>query len=402
MTRWATLAVVLLFAGCGGGVTASDSTSSSAPRERPVETAETEPPPASETAPPPVVASELRHHTLALGGGYSCVMRGERTVRCWGSFRDLSPAARAPAPWDVELPHAARGLEGGRRHWCALLVDGTAHCVGQNADLALGAVDPSASVNTVRGAAGALTDLACGWLRSFAVSEGGVLGWGTESQGATVVARRAEPTPIEGLSNVDSVSAGAYHACARTGDGQVWCWGASAVGAPASERLLGQRRPPTRIEGLTDVVELASGGHHACARTRAGRVSCWGENRFGQLGNGSAEPYVAEPRAVPIEGVVQLALGASHTCALTAAGRVFCWGSNGGGALGDGTTEDRRTPTAATGLDAMVEVVAGYAHSCARRSDGAVFCWGANHRGQLGDGTVANRPRAVRAAPASP
>ena len=65
-------------------------------------------------------------------------------------------------------------------------------------------------------------------------------------------------------------------------------------------------------------------------------------------------------------GVVAVAAGGAHTCAVTSAGAVWCWGDNGYGQLGDGTTTTRLTPVAVSGLGSGVAAVAagGY-HTCA-------------------------------------
>lgn len=84
---------------------------------------------------------------------------------------------------------------------------------------------------------------------------------------------------------------------------------------------------------------------------------------------------------------VDLSAGRDYTCAVRASGAVVCWGNNYYGQLGDGTRMDRWTPVVVSGLTDAVEVSAGSAHTCARRSTGGVACWGANYYGQLGDGT---------------
>ena len=69
-------------------------------------------------------------------------------------------------------------------------------------------------------------------------------------------------------------------------------------------------------------------------------------------------------------------------------GTVWAWGDNRVGELGDGTTTDRLAPVQVTGLTGVTQVAAGCTHSLALRSDGTVWAWGANGAGQLGRGTV--------------
>lgn len=82
----------------------------------------------------------------------------------------------------------------------------------------------------------------------------------------------------------------------------------------------------------------------------------------------------------------------STTCAIATNGGAWCWGDNEFGQLGDGTTTPRRIPTPVAGGGTWVSLTAtgGYYHSttCAIRTDRTAWCWGANDTGQLGVGTT--------------
>lgn len=87
------------------------------------------------------------------------------------------------------------------------------------------------------------------------------------------------------------------------------------------------------------------GGFHACGATVAGTGLCWGDNYWGQLGNGEYHLFwVSEP--VPVQGdlrFTRLAAGDDNTCGLVVDGSIYCWGQNGDGHLG--TTPDAYTTT---------------------------------------------------------
>jgi hypothetical protein len=91
--------------------------------------------------------------------------------------------------------------------------------------------------------------------------------------------------------------------------------------------------------------------------------------------------------------VIKLAAGSVHTCALARGGDVYCWGQNSYGQLGDGTTEDRAAPVSVAGAPPFVDLVAAGGHSCGLTAGGQLHCWGYNLDGQLGDGTRLNRTR---------
>jgi alpha-tubulin suppressor-like RCC1 family protein len=96
--------------------------------------------------------------------------------------------------------------------------------------------------------------------------------------------------------------------------------------------------------GLLGGVEaIAACGLHTCALAN-GAVQCWGDDAYGDLGNGSMTPSaVPVPASVLDGGVVTLAVGQVHACAL-ANGGVWCWGWNAHGQLGNGSTTDSAMP----------------------------------------------------------
>ncbi len=188
--------------------------------------------------------------------------------------------------------------------------------------------------------------------------------------------------------NPVELSAGGHFTCVRRASGTVTCWGEldDYIGLAAV--------PPTDVEGLNGVLEIAIGGSHACAR-RAESVVCWGRNFDGQLGDGTTVSHATPVVVLGLTDAVEIAAGSSHTCARRASGRVVCWGRNLSGQLGDGTTVNRATPTEVIGLTDAVEIITGTRHTCARRSAGPVVCWGEGKTGPLLERRFYPLPREV-------
>jgi alpha-tubulin suppressor-like RCC1 family protein len=132
-------------------------------------------------------------------------------------------------------------------------------------------------------------------------------------------------------------------------------------------------------------VGLSARGETTCAVRSDGRVFCWGDNFYGQLGDGSKTNRTS-PVAVEgfVGGVVQVATGGLSTCAVKGDGTLWCWGSNGSGQLGIPSTAATQTKPVKVPLESVSSVSAGNSHTCAVTRDGTTWCWGANANGMLG------------------
>jgi alpha-tubulin suppressor-like RCC1 family protein len=149
-------------------------------------------------------------------------------------------------------------------------------------------------------------------------------------------------------------------------------------------------RLPPSIGGIGIVSGgiITAGRAHTCAITPAGGVQCWGNNSYGQLGDGSNNVSTAPVDVLGLYGGTDIVAGSDHTC-LLAGGSVWCWGMNNKGQLGDGTTTNSNVPVHV--LDGVASITAGADYTCAGLLAGEVLCWGNNANGQLADGTTTNR-----------
>lgn len=217
----------------------------------------------------------------------------------------------------------------------------------------------------------------------------------TDAKGLTMETSVTTLTPaavIEKGINVIGVSAGFGHTC-WTGKGGLKCWGDNRHGELGNGTMVRQGHP-TDVKGVvTHPLQVVSGYSHTCALLEGGRMKCWGDNRYGQLGDGSQVNSITPVQVSGmLGGVIQIAAGQYHTCAVLSGGAVKCWGSNRRGQLGNDQVKPSALPVQVQGLEkGVIHVAAGAAHTCAVIEGGGVKCWGYNTTGQLGDGSLSDR-----------
>ncbi len=186
------------------------------------------------------------------------------------------------------------------------------------------------------------------------------------------------------------VSVGREHTCALVQDGSAFCWGDNAYGQLGDGTQQSRPVPTPAATGLR-FESISVGLGHSCGRTAGGVAYCWGDNRHGQLGDGTTEGSLT-PRQVSLaSSIVALDAGRDHTCAVTNDGSAYCWGRNEFGRLGDGTEITRTAPTLVTGGLQFVSISAGTLHTCGLATGGRAYCWGNNLRGKIGDSTGTDR-----------
>ncbi len=312
---------------------------------------------------------------VAVGAGldHSLAVRADGTVWGWGAnaYGQLGDGSTTTRPSPVQVPGltGVTAVAAGAYQSLALRSDGTVWSWGFNA---LGQLGDGTTVErhlpvAVSGFSG-VKAVATGVFHNVALkTDGTVWAWGWNGigqlgDGTTI--DRWRPVRVAGLNGMTSVSAGAYHTVASRGsDGTVWAWGWNRYGQ-LGEATTVDHRTPTVVAGLTRVVSVSAGYLHNLALTASGWVFSWGWNGTGQLGDGTTVDRHAPVIARNLSGGVgAVSAGPYHSLAITASGKVSGWGFNGLGAVGDGTTTARPVATPVRGSGTAVRISAGGFHS---------------------------------------
>ena len=296
--------------------------------------------------------------------------------------------------------------------------------------------------------------ISTGNMHSIALKQDGTIwAWGSNSNGQLgdgTTTGRSVPTAVllpeilieERKTNpVISISAGNDYSMALQQNGSLWAWGtnyfdgtggimltpvkildnviyANAGGSAVAvilqdgSLLVSGYLPGSRgdidclefIKVLDDVVAV-TGSSHMVAIKSDGSIWAFGNNNWGQLGDGTTDDQGIPVKILDdgtrefqlnhvmvldcLDNVASIIAGGQHTLAIKKDGTLWSWGGNYDGQLGDGTTETRLSPVKI--LDDVASISAGAWHTIAIKKDGSLWAWGSNNKGQLGDGTIDNK-----------
>jgi Regulator of chromosome condensation (RCC1) repeat len=318
----------------------------------------------------PIPAGPFR--MVGRGGDHACALRLDGTAACWGE----NGWGQATPP-----PGTFIDLAGGSVHSCALTAAHDAVCWGSNSS---GQAPPFV--------AGPFLEISAGDQHTCAIRDDATLQcWGDLSQGNGAIA-----------GSFGSLSAGYGANCGIRQDGSAVCWGGGTPGDPPKVRY----------------PQVATGFKHNCEVKTGGALACWGQDSSGEVSNapiaadfiavtaGTAYSCAIEPqlapnrRAIcwglgtsgqtsppgmgwgsdlapgPMGGYTLVTAGLGHACGLIHDGTVDCWGSDASGAVSGAPTFP------------MLAIAAGESFSCGlRTADRGISCWGYD-----GNGVVSNAP----------
>ena len=265
-----------------------------------------------------------RFTAVAVGSSHSCALRADQAIVCWGN----SLSGRVDAPGGRFTAVAVSSS-----HSCALRADQAVACWGDNR---YGQIDAPG---------GRFTAVAVSSSHSCAIrADQSIACWGNSWGG------RADAPP----GRFTAVAVSSSHSCAIRADQSIACWG-----------ILWDGRPDAPDARYTAIAVSSS---HLCALRADQAVACWA-NSWGARADAPDGRFTA------------VAVGDSHSCARRADQTVACWGENN---YGQANAPDGQ----------FTAIAVGDSHSCARRADQTVACWGSNQHGQTSVPLRLGKPQA--------
>jgi alpha-tubulin suppressor-like RCC1 family protein len=213
---------------------------------------------------------------------------------------------------------------------------------------------------------------------------GDVYAWGWGPQIGYFGTNNPVPTVIMHGVATTAISSGYSHSLALRSDGSVWGFGIDVEGS------LGGFGGLPADTGLGPATAVAAGGTFSLALHTDGTVWAIGSGVYGELGDGRNLSSATPVQVKDLTDVVAIAAGGRHALALTRDGRVWAWGYNANGRLGDGTGDSRSSPVLIQSLSGVTKISADENHSMAL-ANGVVYTWGLGQYGRLGTGDEEDR-----------
>jgi len=309
----------------------------------------------------PVVVPGLSGVIAAAAGyGHSIALKADGTVWTWGDNRDgqlgLGDTRDRRTPTQVPGLTDVIAVEACDFNTIALKSDGTVWAWG----VIYADIYAETSNIPVQLEISDVTAIAAKNSDTLALkSDGTVWAWGYYASDSyrrfyDITIDRETPVQIANLTDVTAIATGGYHNFAWKSDGTVWGWGSNSWGELGFDSETIECIMPVEVPALSGAAAIAANSVSTFVLKPDGTVWVCGVSNFGaRVGDGTLE-YQSTPMQVPgLSGITAVAAGFAFAAALQADGTIWCWGDNAFGQLGDGTTFDSSYPVQIVGPSEM-------------------------------------------------
>lgn len=352
---------------------------------------------------------------ISAGVLHTCGIKMDNSLWCWGhnQYGQLGDGTTTTRWTPVPVSGGGEWLDvtarGGMYHsppnyWaatCAIKLDGSLHCWGNNEFNALGrsgGAAGNASVPTAVSFSGTWKSIKGGYNMMCAIrSDDRLFCWGDDAyrqlgDGATLstgyTAREVSGGGTWKMIDVDPWYN--RHACGIKSDDTLWCWGNGALGRLGDGGTANQGVPTAvSTTGITTWKHVTTGYDSTCGIKTDDTVWCWGANNQGQLANGTFSPSVLLPAQInTTNGATwkSISAGDGATCGIRTDDSLWCWGYGAEGNHGNGILVSQNVPVPVSG-NRVWKQISGSWTICGLQMDDTLWCWAENYFGSVGNNT---------------
>ena len=347
----------------------------------------------------PIFSNAQCWQSVSAGNSNTIAKKSDGTLWAWGKNNTaqlgIGTNTDVNVPTQINTDTNWQQFSIGNIHTIALKTNGTLWAWGNNGAGQLG--DGTTISTTVPAQIGVETDwssISCGAGYSLSIKTNGTLwAWGRNDLGQLgdgTNIDKISPTQIGSDSNWQVISAGAGTgtSLAIKTDGTLWAWGDNTFGQ-LGDGTTTNKNQPIQIGTATNWWKIASHcSEHSLAIKTDGTLWAWGKNYYGQLGDGTHTNQSVPIQIGTATNWKEVSLGGFHSLGLKTDGTLWGWGDNNYyGQLGDGYPNDQNSPIMIGNATDWVSISAGGVHTTAIKSDNTLWVCGWNYHGELGNGS---------------
>ncbi len=365
----------------------------------------------------------LDWHQVYVGYNYSCAIKRDKSLWCWGANNDSQLGLAGLDKRDQHLPKQVsvngifyndwKMVAVAKNHSCAIrelaesnnTISDRIFCWGKNIS---GQIGNQSLINvTTPTLIGGLLDndwtaITVGSIHSCATKQNdSVYCWGSKNLNnlGLGVSSSASPIQVGTDTTWNKLQTGNNFVLAKNNTAEVprsWVWGENTLGQLNFKSKFNKQSPTELIMLWGTVV---AGANHACETEKYSTTTwtCWGDNRYLQVGRYAVVP--GPPPALdpaPANPYSQVAVGGRHSCGIEQ-NKLWCWGDNRYGQIGIG----KQTATALDVTQVLhpndpitqwqsVSVGDGFTCAIDNSPEKKIYCWGSNRSNQLAISVIAD------------
>ncbi|HKU62474.1 MAG TPA: hypothetical protein VJQ44_14710 [Gemmatimonadales bacterium] len=271
---------------------------------------------ASVAAVPTIVAGSHSWRLVRAGENHTCGISTTNVAYCWGNndHYQLGDGTRWRHTTPTRVQHNLqwRWITPGFAHTCGVTTDSKAWCIGDNSQGQIGdstAIEVRKTLVQVHGGF-AWAHLEAGYYHTCGVTQAHVAYcWGPDFSGELGdggnMNARSWPIPVSGGLKFSQIQATQFYTCGLSTDARGYCWGSNPRGELGDGSTTTRKVPtplgvPLTLTQPLSLTQISAGDSHGCGVTTAGKGYCWGENRYGAIGDGAQSPQLIRPLPTPV------------------------------------------------------------------------------------------------------